>query len=299
MSAIIQGKGDVFGPVASVDGEMPLFSGTTGKLLKRETGTGFTHVSSGVAGTPTTKVIVGDTTTSGYPAGTIVVPRFVNHPDKVIPSPNAFDDHFEGSSLNAKWTNANSTVNSTTTVSGSKLHLGGYSPSGADGVGYKNNVWAALPNASNFQVTIRWEPLLLPQVLYNASIAYVDIQLFNVTSNVGVSIRGYTYLPNAANGIITIGFQVLSGLSATTTTGISMFVNKVPNYVRLTWSASAYTTAVAFSDDGVVFANLATITPAQSGFGASTAPQRYYIGASASNGAGVLVHVDWVRFENV
>ena len=48
MSAIIQGGGDVVGPASSVDGETALFSGTSGKLIKRATGTGVVTLASGV-----------------------------------------------------------------------------------------------------------------------------------------------------------------------------------------------------------------------------------------------------------
>lgn len=46
------GNGDVVGPAASIDSEVALYSGTTGKLLKRATGTGVVRVASGVYGTP-------------------------------------------------------------------------------------------------------------------------------------------------------------------------------------------------------------------------------------------------------
>src|SRR3990167_547573 len=42
------GGGDVTGPGVSVDGELALFNGVTGALLKRATGTGVAHVASGV-----------------------------------------------------------------------------------------------------------------------------------------------------------------------------------------------------------------------------------------------------------
>jgi hypothetical protein len=46
------GAGDVVGPSTSIDSEIGLFSATTGKLIKRATGTGIVRVSSGVYGTP-------------------------------------------------------------------------------------------------------------------------------------------------------------------------------------------------------------------------------------------------------
>lgn len=43
---------DVVGPASSVASEVALFDGTTGKLIKRATGTGVVRVASGVYGTP-------------------------------------------------------------------------------------------------------------------------------------------------------------------------------------------------------------------------------------------------------
>lgn len=45
------GSGDVVGPASSVDGEIVLFDSTTGKLVKRATGTGPVKATSGVYGT--------------------------------------------------------------------------------------------------------------------------------------------------------------------------------------------------------------------------------------------------------
>ena len=46
------GSGDVVGPAASVEKEIALFDGATGKFLERATGTGIVRVASGVYGTP-------------------------------------------------------------------------------------------------------------------------------------------------------------------------------------------------------------------------------------------------------
>jgi hypothetical protein len=62
------GTGDVVGPAASVDSEVALYSGTTGKLLKRSTGTGVTRITSGVQ---SAAELSGDVTTSGSNVVTI------------------------------------------------------------------------------------------------------------------------------------------------------------------------------------------------------------------------------------
>lgn len=45
------GTGDVTGPAASVDSEVAIYNGTTGKIIKRATGTGVAHLTSGVLST--------------------------------------------------------------------------------------------------------------------------------------------------------------------------------------------------------------------------------------------------------
>ena len=62
------GTGDVVGPSSSVDGEVALFNSTTGKLIKRASGTGITRVASGVQ---SAAELSGDVTTSGSNAATI------------------------------------------------------------------------------------------------------------------------------------------------------------------------------------------------------------------------------------
>ena len=60
------GTGDVVGPSSSVDAEIALFDSTTGKLIKRATGTGFVRAASGVASVSKLKrthgLILGDGT---------------------------------------------------------------------------------------------------------------------------------------------------------------------------------------------------------------------------------------------
>ncbi len=68
------GAGDVVGPASSVASEITLFDGTTGKLIKRATGTGFVKVVSGVMQTPAALLTVaeggiGVGTLTGLPKG--------------------------------------------------------------------------------------------------------------------------------------------------------------------------------------------------------------------------------------
>jgi hypothetical protein len=51
------GTGDVVGPASSVDAEIALFDSTTGKLIKRATGTGYAKVTSGVLSADSTATV--------------------------------------------------------------------------------------------------------------------------------------------------------------------------------------------------------------------------------------------------
>ena len=68
----LSASGFVVGPVASVDSEIVLFSGATGKLVKRATGTGFVKVTSGVfsAVTPAFTDLSGNIAVSQMASGT-------------------------------------------------------------------------------------------------------------------------------------------------------------------------------------------------------------------------------------
>lgn len=56
----LSAQGNVVGQSSSVDSEIALFSGTTGKIIKRATGTGYVKVSSGVYQTPASTVPLTD-----------------------------------------------------------------------------------------------------------------------------------------------------------------------------------------------------------------------------------------------
>lgn len=63
LGGINGGTGDVTGPASSVDSEIALFDSTSGKAIKRATGTGYIKVTSGVMGTPAATVPLTDLAT--------------------------------------------------------------------------------------------------------------------------------------------------------------------------------------------------------------------------------------------
>lgn len=72
--------GDVVGPSSAVASEIALFDGTTGKLIKRATGSGFVHAASGVYSAALLKRIVGAVIGTGAAVITTGVAGFVSCP---------------------------------------------------------------------------------------------------------------------------------------------------------------------------------------------------------------------------
>jgi len=90
INASAPGTGDVVGPSSAVDAEIVLFDSTTGKLIKRATGSGIVKATSGVYSTVTapTGAIVGTTDTQTLTNKT-VQPRVVTVADATSITPNA------------------------------------------------------------------------------------------------------------------------------------------------------------------------------------------------------------------
>lgn len=68
------GSGDVTGQAASIDSEIALFSSTTGKVIKRATGTGFVKVTAGVIGTPSATVALATEVSGTLPTTNLTTP---------------------------------------------------------------------------------------------------------------------------------------------------------------------------------------------------------------------------------
>jgi hypothetical protein len=300
------GAGDVVGPAGAADGEVALFSLATGKLLKRATGSGIVNVVNGIYQAPVTgnstisaNVVVGDTVQSGNPTNSVIVPSFANHPDKILSGGgSALDDHFDGSVLDAKWTQAQtaSILNPLYRVAGSKLSLGGQSPSTSDGVLYQNYVTTPLPNTNDFTVTVRLDAKVLVRNTTTGSNAYVDIRLYNNTSGLGAALRFYyAYVTAAAT---TLQAMIGQGGVSVGTAVLNFLCSEFPEYVRMSYTSSTRATAIQFSGDGNSFQTFGTLSAAQSGFTAGALPQVLVLVTSFSNNALGAVHFDWVKFTN-
>jgi hypothetical protein len=249
-------------------------------------------------GIPSSKVVIGDTAQGDNPPNSIIIPSFVNHPDRIFTSPNAFDDHFEGTSLNAKWTQiiTPGTLDVITSVSDSKLSLGGYSPNSADGVIYSNQIWQPVPNTDDFSITVSFDAMIWGREAANSQ-GFIDFRLYNSTSNIGVGTRFKSRYNSTTPAT---GDQAMSAHGGTSiaTLLFTAYAPLFPKYARLVWTLSSKLVSCQVSNDGRAFQAWMNITSAQSGFTASVLPQRFYTLIGLVNAGSGVGHFDWVRFTN-
>jgi hypothetical protein len=272
------GSGDVTGPAGAVPGEFATYANSTGKLLSRSA----------------PPMLVGDTAQNQNPANAIIVPFYVNHPDKIIASPTTFDDHFEGSSLNVKWTES-VTGGSVISVSESGVHLIGISNTASDGLPYGAVIWQDLPmnaGAADFTVTCKVDWLLNAINTTNAA-SYFDLRLRSTTPSIqGLQLR----FRNLFLSGVGESHSVQSYTALNSATLESTFFMIPPRYFRFIWQRSTLTLSAQFSPNGTSYANFRGYLGATTGFSATILPQRFEFGVWGINLSRGQISCDWVTF---
>ncbi len=118
--ASVSGSGDVTGPASSIDSEIALFDLTTGKLIKRATGTGVAIVTSGVLSTKTNPAgAFAGTTDTQTLTNKRINPRVTSIASSATPTPNVANEDML--IITALATNATLTNPTGTPVQGTKL----------------------------------------------------------------------------------------------------------------------------------------------------------------------------------
>jgi hypothetical protein len=219
----------------------------------------------------------------------IIVPRFASHPDALW-TYNAFDDHFDGSALNAKWTNVN-----TAGSAGKQTVVGGSFvlqevQAAASGTFY-NTIWQSLPAGTAYDVRCHIRGLAYNSTLANMSGGWCLNLCRSQTAGVQIAFNATATGTSPASNYLQL--IVLAGTTFGTVILNTSGVGSVPEYFRIQYLASKVTN-VFFSLDGTNWCLGATVAAAQSGFN-TTPPSLVQLSAVASTGSDVQLNSDWIK----
>jgi hypothetical protein len=261
-----------------------------------DTGTG------GPAGpAPNQGIVIGGTVAEPNFPGGVIVPSFKGHPDAIWTPMGAFDDHFDGASLDPKWVVTGPTAGLITSLPielvGSVLSMGGLAPSADAATVYSYNINQLLPNANNFELTLKLDGIVLAlnPTGTNNSVATLTANLENSAGNNGVRVIEQAYAVPAAAINQVRSVMCSTNLNTTWHNGLG---SSGPMYIKFKYDSAAFTTQVFYSANGRSWLAFPTIGQASSGFNTNP-PARFRLGIQSQRNGFALLHCDWVKFVNV
>jgi hypothetical protein len=248
---------------------------------------------------PNQGIVIGGTVAEPNFPGGVIVPSYKGHPDAIWTPQTAFDDHFDGASLDPKWVVVAPTAGAVTQleVAGSALTLACRSSlQNATVILY--SIYQLLPNANNFDLSLHFDPY--PYAYWNSQgltatpFGYAEIVLENQAGTGGMRFLnqatsgvGTPPVGTSSSDIITVGgtYYVYGG------TGVT------PKFFKMHWDATAKTVDMYWSVNGRSWILMATATTTNNGF--STTPP-YLLRLRVQNRwlGGGFFHCDWVKFVN-
>ena len=220
----------------------------------------------------------------------IIVPRYAGHPDRIW-TPGTYDDHFDGASLNAKWTQV--IGSGAISVSGSHVHLNAVTPTSAL---YATYITQGLPAESDLD--IRMKLRFSGYLTLNAGTYAQFFVGINGGNSLGVRFRhlviyGASFAPQTNSQRAFLEY----GANFGTVLNDMLRVGEIAPYWRFSYSNSSKQTVLYFSFDGVTWIAFSSgVTGAQSLF-STTPPNTVQIVVQAANSAFSLLSVDWFRIQ--
>jgi hypothetical protein len=231
----------------------------------------------------------------------IVIPMIQYIGASVLPAPvNAFSDHFEGSSLNPKWTINGSATNQATTVANSCVIVSGSAPSAAI-----RTYWLSQPivQGTHARIRIGFKSVCLASEAANAY-AYVMFQIFRagvgyLRTDLGFYFRPGTTPPPTGSAMTTSGYNtpsiVYKGGSAGTTILARHVLATFPEALELFYNMTSREVEVNFFPDDVNRYKVLTVPGASSGFSGGH-PDTFGMGIHVFESSQAALMADYVNF---
>lgn len=220
----------------------------------------------------------------------VVVPRYAGHPDAAWQY-GPYDDHFDGITINSKWTKPVS-ANINVAVGGSQVCLSGYGSGASGSVAITENI----PLGPDFTVTWKWR---FGAYVYTVSGELVRFWM-QISGSLGFARVLFYFQTNPAfnqtqNLLFIRGDAGL--LSAPASPFQNQWMGDVPPYWKCVYRQSGNGSVVfSFSFDGVNFQPyVGGLTNAQTYLN-SGHPSSIQLGGDFSQNCGLSLSIDWVRY---
>jgi microcystin-dependent protein len=267
-------------PTGGPTAQAPIADSTQDGLLRRVSGNATDYV---------------DGTNNSHPLANVVGPALViGNPDAPW-TYGAYDDHFDGSSLNAKWTlnAASGLISPATTVGGSRVCINAGNP--ADAVNRVCHLFETVSLTPPVSIRAKLQGLATMQTGTGGVTAF-SIGLYNGALS---SVR-YRLSMVASAAFTTTGLTLVltneGGANFGTIVATLVVHGGVPPYWRLDYNAD-FSSTLYFSYDGVNWGRSVAVTSgAQSGF-STNAPNTFFIGLLQVQSSNAEIWCDWVRFQ--
>lgn len=275
--------------------QAPIADSTQNGLLRKVSGLNTDYVDGTNNSRPLGPVIVGAPAGTPAPPGAILIPSLAQSPDGIWTPQTAFDDHFEGSVLDPKWTRSTTagTLYPFEEVAGSWYTLGS---SGASAAGpYDSLMTQPLPNANPFELIMRLRHRSCPSTntAANTSFSTLRFYLWNGTSGIDVRM-GASFAQTGSTYLAALWIYYGTAFGSVTSLGLSgMF-----EYIKLKYNTGGSVNVLVSSNGTSFYEFIGTaFTGAQTGF-ATTPPNSVGIGHRNIWASRSVTQIDWVRFVN-
>lgn len=287
-------------PTGGATAQAPIADATQTGLMNRVSGLATDYVGGDNACHPRNAAIVGNITGDTIGPGAIAVPSYKAHPDALWSPLSAIDDHFDGATLDAKWTPANTAGMTSLLTELLNSHLQFGAAGAADNATvYAYSFTANLPTpfAQSFTITfcVKANLYAFGATTTASTYAQVQLQIYNASTS-GIRLNyttQYIVAQQSHRSWASDSYGASFG-----TAGNVWYTNALPRYWRLKYNQADQSTAMFFSETGQSnWVGIGSRTGAQTGL-STTAPSLLAFGFNVQGLSRANVQVDWIRYTN-
>lgn len=257
----------------------------------------------GIQGPSDGPYVIGATSPLAQTPSGIVVPSYAQHPDAIWTPMGAFDDHFEGTTLDSKWTQFPGTApvvpidqsGQQIYVSNSRLCLNGAANTLNNTLYLEPYVQQSLPNANPFTIDLAIDCFAIVKVDLSVVAASYGGFFIELGNSLGSVARAVSVLEATSGPVVSLLSYVFWGVN-----GIDGAINnrlsEFGHYFKLVYLANS-TVQFCVSTNGKNWIVQYVFTAAQTGFNTNP-PIFFVVGSQLFNEGAAEILIDWIKFTN-